>query len=124
MKRKSYEGILAQWLLLAMLVVAGGGCANEVVDCSEGGEDARSAECTDMAESEASPVEKPNKCMAEEQWNLCQQPDRDCWPKRENGCASGEPGYMCGYPSNPPKHCDILFVETSSAGQNPIWCCP
>lgn len=123
MNRESYEGKLTRWLLVAALAVASGGCANEVVDCSEGGEDVRSAECTDMAESEANSTEKPNKCIVEAPGNLCQQPDRDCWPKRENGCATGEPAYLCGYPENPPLHCDILFTETSSEGQNPIWCC-
>lgn len=120
---ESYERKITRWLLVAALV-AGGGCASEVVDCSEGGEDERSVECMTIAEASAvTPVEKPKECLAEALGNLCQQPDRDCWPKRENGCASGVPGYLCGYPAEPPKHCDVFFVEIGPNGQNPIWCC-
>ncbi len=125
MNRESYEVKMGRWLVVAALVAGGGGCAAVVVECQD--EESKGSEsCVGNGESEQNSAETPpaEECLYEQPWNLCQQPERDCWPKREKACAHGETGYLCGYPVDPPKHCNVFFIETPSTGvPNPIWCC-
>ncbi len=129
MNRESYEAKMVRCLLVVALAVAGGGCATVVVECqdeeSEASESCVGNGSSEQNSAELPPAEAEDECLYEQPDNLCQQPNRNCWPQREKACAHGEIGYLCGYPVEPPAHCNVFFIETPSTGvPNPIWCCP
>lgn len=134
-KGASYEVSGGWWWRIVTLVVAvlvlvvagGGGCARVVVDCGPSSGEQVSPACPGGADPESSPEPvKPPVCvpMGGEPGDLCQEEDRACWPTRKGACGLSGDGFLCGYPSIPPKGCWVSFAEVPPGmGPVPIWCC-